>query len=831
MKRPMCILAVSWLSGLLLASHETRIGTGVVLISYVILIIFGLFVLKQYPHSLNPHVHVNNYPQLTILLLLIPCIFLTGHRRMESFLEMQKAKELPWQQLLEEGETYVTVEGIVKEKRYETQIILELKDCVIIGYYGQENRTAGACRVTLTSEGKEWLPKTEIGNTIRVFGRLFLFQQASNPGQFDARDYYLAQGLFAEITALRITVPESESAPVAKLFFSIKKRMRESITALYPENKAGVLTAMLTGDKDLLSEEVEALYRKNGISHILAISGLHISLLCMGFYEALRKLTVPISASVAATAGLLVFYVLFTGAGTSSLRAGIMCLVLLGSKLFRRSYDLLSSLSLAAILVTCIRPGELDSAGCLLSFGAVLGVALAQETEYRLSRIWEDKKPWWSVFLYGGMIQCVTLPVSLWFFYELSPYSLLLNLIVIPLVSLILGGGLCSAILGMWVPSVAKLLVGGTSLLLEFYEWLCRVTQKLPFSFVLLGRPKVWQLIVYYIVFLLVLWMFFRYLKNCKKTEQPKWCGVRPAAGMLLCFAILCLPGRQSTELLFLDVSQGDGLLIFTEEGTVILSDCGSSDVSKVGEYRLSPVLKQKGILLIDMAVVSHLDSDHTSGIRELLENMPVYNGEVGYVAGYEGTVGMKELVLPAVFEKSEAYLELESLALKKNVAVRYLQAGKQLYQEENLLIECIYPVRAKESENDTSLVLLLQTPELLAWLMGDAGTGPEKELMEQLAAVNMEALQEGKQVLLKVGHHGSQTSSGESFLAFVRPDISIISCGYRNFYGHPHDEVVKRLQETESLVFRTDLQGAIVVEPGKRSGIRVRGWLKNQRE
>ncbi len=570
---------------------------------------------------------------------------------------------------------------------------------------------------------------------------------------------------------------------------------------------------------------------------------MHISMLCMGLFGAMRKLTVPLKLSAVVSVAFLGFYVCFTGVSTSSLRAGIMCLIMIGARLLRRSYDLLSSLSLAAVVVTCLRPGELTSAGFLLSFGAVLGVALAKEVKAEILQAREGRAPWWSALLFGGMIQCVTLPISLWFFYELSPYSMLLNLVVIPLVSLILGGGILSSVLGMFFPLAAKLPVGGTYLLLEFYEWLCEMTQRLPFSFVLLGRPAIWQLVVYYGMLVVVLKIFFSRMAH--QGAQPverlgvagsvKNTGINATtilvAGIWCAVTILFLPGKWSAELLFLDVSQGDGALISTANGTVILSDCGSSDVSKVGEYRLSPVLKQNGILLIDMAVVSHLDSDHTSGIQELLENMPVLDGETQFAAGYKGVVGMKELVLPAVEKKSEAYLELEALALGKNVPVRYLQAGERLYQEEDLLMECLYPSNARESENDTSLVFLLQTSEVVAWLMGDAGVAPEEEIMERLAAVNMEALCAGKTVLLKVGHHGSKTSSGQEFIEFVQPDIAVISCGYRNSYGHPHDSVLKRLQDAEVQVFRTDLQGAVVVEPEAGQGVSVRSWLGTQRK
>lgn len=815
MKRPMCILAVSWLAGLLLASRET-IGTTPVLMTYFFLIILGLVVVQKFPNVLNSRVQSEWYPKLTLLLLLIPCLFLAGFFRMEQRKITQAEQELPWKYFEEEGETYVTVEGTVKEKRCEEQVILELTDCVIIGYYGQEDQTAGDCRILLSEEGKEWLPESFIGNKIRVFGTFSTFQPASNPGQFDAYEYYSSKDLYASVKALRITILDEEKAPFGHAMFTLKQRMRESLTQLYPEEKAGVLAAMMLGDKDLLSEEVKELYQQNGISHILAISGLHISLLCMGLFGFLRKLTMPPKGAAAVAVGFLIFYIVFTGASTSSLRAGVMCLILFGAKLLRRSYDLLSSLALAAIVVTAIRPQELTSAGFLLSFGAVLGVALAKEVEWYLK-----VAAWWNSLLFGALLQCVTLPISVWFYYEISPYSILLNLVVIPLVSLILGGGLVSAVCGMKTLSVARIPAGGTYLLLDFYEWLGGITQKLPFSFVLVGRPEVWQLVLYYAVLLVALRVLV------VRAERVRIL----VLGMVLAASVLFLPGRSSAEILFLDVSQGDGILITTEDGTVILSDCGSSDVSKVGEYRLSPVLKQNGTLLIDMAVVSHLDSDHTSGIKELLENMPAYEGRLKFAAGYQGVIGIVELVLPKVQKKSEAYLALEALAKEKNVTVRYMQAGELLYQEADLLIECLSPDNAKESDNDTSLVFLMQTPELLLWLMGDAETGSEKDIIKHLESVDMESLRDGRLVLLKVGHHGSKTSSGEEFITFLQPDIAIISCGYQNTYGHPHASVLERLEKAESEVFRTDLQGAISVEFGKKDEVRVESWLKTQRK
>ena len=157
---------------------------------------------------------------------------MAGFWRAESFSEKQTERELPWRLLSEEGESYVTLEGIVKNRSVEERVILELTDCVIIGYYGEENQTAGDCRILVEEEGKEWLPESCVGNKIRVFGKFSVFQTASNPGQFDAHAYYTGQGLFADVSALRITVLDVETERFGHGMFLLKQRLRENIATM-----------------------------------------------------------------------------------------------------------------------------------------------------------------------------------------------------------------------------------------------------------------------------------------------------------------------------------------------------------------------------------------------------------------------------------------------------------------------------------------------------------------------------------------------------------------------------------------------------------------------
>lgn len=834
--RPMLGLAAVWLAGLFFANRMPVAGPICFMIYDTILFYFFVSISKKQPGRLNSYVLPKRYLQTTLYFILLPSLFFAGFFCMRRTMEQEAVSAASWRALEEAGETAVTVYGTVKEKRYEDNVILVLEECET----EPEMCTVGNCQVTVDGEGTLWLPEVQIGNRIRVYGKFSVFRPASNPGQFDACSYYAGKGLFASVKAMKIQILSEDIHFLGRSIFLLRQRLRQSLLSLYPEEKAGVLAAMILGDKDLLPEEVKELYQQNGISHILAISGLHISLLCMGLFRGLRKLGCSLRPAAGCSACFLVFYLVFTGGSTSSLRAGVMCLVMLGGMLLRRSYDLLSALGLAAILVTALHPMELFSAGFLLSFGAVIGIAVSSEVMKKRKEKQERKKEQLEgcgksecfvtmffgkacdLVLPGMFLQCVTLPVSLWFFYEFSPYSIVLNLLVLPLVSLVLVGGIISMLLGIVSPLLGPMAAGGVYVLLEFYEQLGLWTQKLPFSFALVGKPQVWQLVLYYGLLGVGVWLICH--TNGARTKDVKRgidkCGrmVWPGVCIFLSIVLLFLPLPPRPELLFLDVSQGDSALIFTKEGKVILSDCGSSDVSSIGEYRLSPVLKEQGVSIIDMVIVSHMDSDHISGIQEILEEMSMWKGKFSHLASYDGSIAVRELVLPRVQNPSETYLALVHSAEQKQVAVRYIEAGEELYREQGLLLECLWPYSAGESENDTSLVCFLQTEHLVVWFMGDAGVEPEQKMLERLQRLGLDAKRmaeqtAGKLVVLKVGHHGSKTSSGESFIRFVSPDVAIISCGYKNRYGHPHASVLQLLEKQGSVVYRTDEVGAVSFE------------------
>lgn len=823
-KRPMLAFAVAWLSGLLLC-HIGRMELFGCIFCYVA-ILCGSLLRKKTSEFLKFYITPKHYLELTVVLLILPILFCLGCLRGSGYEKnLQKEREA-YLSLFLQGEKECFVTGTVHEiSRDGLGLRLRLADCSVSGYKEFVWKGAGGCEVRIANAAGQEICA---GNKIRVYGKLNVAREASNPGQFDAFRYYAGQGIYATVRAVKTEVLDNSVFYVTQAMYQWKEKIKHIFSKLYMENEAGILAAMLVGDKTLLPDEIKELYQRSGISHILAISGLHISLLAMGLYHLLIRYGIPPIVRIPITTAFLLFYVLFSGGSTSAWRATIMCLILLVSYGTRRSYDMLSALLAAAIVLTAISPWELYTAGFLLSFGAVIGVAAAKEIEkameWRRKQRWEKKRQGRhklsaieSAFLYSGMITCMTTPVSLLFFYEFSPYGVLLNLLVLPFVSLLLLGGLCSLAIGMFSIGAATLAAGGVHLLLGWYEFVCTMSQKLPFAQVLVGEPSRFQIAGYYAVSVGAFFLFIQKKKSgCREEKRqrttPLWIFTCLLA---LAWGILLFPNHLGFRLSFLDVSQGDCIVVTTEENKTLLFDCGSTDVGAVGEYRLMPFLKQQGIAVIDAAIVSHMDADHVNGIKELLLRMPPYSGREAAMRDYNGSILIAELVLPKVAEPSESYLELVALAEEKQVAVLFLEAGERLMeQSRSVELTCLSPQNAVKSENDTSLVFLLRTKETEIWLMGDAGTKVERSLFQTIETLRAEAENETdaaeKLCILKAGHHGSGTSSDTEFLRILNPDIAILSCGYKNRYGHPHKEVLTALKDLGITVYRTDLDGAV---------------------
>lgn len=617
-----------------------------------------------------------------------------------------------------------------------------------------------------------------IGNLLQVEASVYSFSKPGNPGQFDEYQYNTEQGISYKAFVSAITIKDPGRDWVEDGLYQLRCHFRQIIDECCQPEAAGIIAAMVLGDKSELSEETKKLYQENGIAHILAISGLHISMIGIGLFFFLRRFIMPMQMAAVVTLVLLFLYGILTGFSISTQRAVTMMSCMLFARLVGRPYDDLSAISLSAILQLCVHPFVLFQTGFLLSYGTVLGILLFVR---RFQAVGGEMGIFSTAFWGSLGIQLVTLPILLSSYYEMPLYSVIANFLLLPLMGGILSASIGGMVLGSIRLFLGKFCFGFVHYCLFFFDSVCTILGSLPYHNIVTGKPFVWQIILYYTGML-----FFCVLQ---KREYAR----RNLLFLLASLVILFLPVHHisGVEITNLDVGQGDCTCIRTEMGTVMV-DGGSSDVKEAAKYRILPYLKSQGISSLDYIFVTHSDSDHTSGIQEILENVHSTGIRIG------------TLVLPKLEKKDAAYDELVSLCKKAGVPVAFMEKGDRMVWGE-VVFSCLHPYASYEweTENNYSLVLQIRYRRFTGLLTGDLEAEGEKELQGEISHVTY----------LKVGHHGSKGASSEDFLQSVTPEVAVLSAGRKNRYGHPSPEVIKRLREVGAQEYCTIDKGAVTVQ------------------
>jgi competence protein ComEC len=648
------------------------------------------------------------------------------------------------------------------------------------------------------------------GMKILVKGTLKRVEEPANPGGFDSQHYYACRHIYYFMKNAVVRKKTESYSGYRQLLLHVKEKCRQILTAAAGED-APLFCAMVLGDKQDLDPEMRMRYQLAGIVHILAISGLHISILGMGLYNLLKKIGLGIWPAGIFSLGVMLQYGIMTGGSISTMRAVTMFLIAMGARITGRIYDMMTALSVTAMMILLESPAYLLDSGFLLSFGCVLGIGVAAE---KICALAGAEKKWTKALVSSMALQLVTLPVMLKFFGEVSLAGFFLNLLVLPSVGFVLTGGMAALLLGIFCIPAAKLVILPARGLLLFYEYLCSLAGKLRWSTWIGGEPEIWQILVYYGILITVLFIG-QYVKiqirkekessqrkersgEQEKAVRWKLCTLRMAAGALLTAGILVLGFHPSGKLKVtcLDVGQGDGILVETPDNHHFLIDGGSSSQSDLGRYCLLPALKSQGISYLDGLFISHTDKDHISGAKELLEYMG--NGLTTIRAGY--------LVLPSWKEKPEAWEELSDAAKKAGIKVVTGKKGDELHCGK-VSFSILWPEKNATGKdvNEDAMVMELSFGEFQMLFTGDIGADTEKKL---LASGTLEDVD-----CLKVGHHGSRYSTTEAFLEKIKPELAIISCSSTNTYGHPSPETVERLEAAGSQVEYTMKNGAITVE------------------
>jgi len=635
----------------------------------------------------------------------------------------------------------------------------------------------------------------QIGQIHKVNGKVNMFSRARNEGNFDSYLYYQSLKIDFSVDAKDIVIIAEEERPWRAIILSYKEKIRQVYTRSFEKKTAGFYQAMVLGDKTDLDESLKKLFLVGGISHILAISGLHVSIIGRGLYRGLR--THGIGFAMAGICGsiMLILYCLMVGSSTSTIRATGMLMVYFLSQFMGRSYDMLNALGGMVIFLLLDNPFLIENSGFWFSVTALLGVGVIGR---ELSSEGKEKKglqPRFSALWMSIGITLTTLPITALSYYEVPIYSPFVNFIVLPLLTPFFVLAVIGGVLGVWFPTFAEVLLSPCQWLLGFYEWVCTVVEKFPGASVICGKPQWWQVGLYYAVLFLGVWGLetLSKEKTVKGTRLPKYNMLRGGL-LIICGLVILLPKSKPPEITFLDVGQGDGIYISSGDGSAFFIDGGSSNVSGVGEYRILPFLKSKGVKEIDYWFVSHTDSDHISGLCEILHE------------GYK----IENIILGERCSNDDKYRDLLSLAENAGIKIVHMNEGDSICTR-NMKITCLGPLTVNneaigKDKNENSLVLFVEyrfeSETYRSLFAGDISSEMEEKLCEAGVVEDVD--------LFKANHHGSNYSNSELLLATICPENIVISCSESNVYGHPGSKAIERMEACGAQIFYTMENGQI---------------------
>ena len=705
-----------------------------------------------------------------------------------------------------------------------------------------------------TGEGSMPLPLP--GQICSVKGHFLELSPATNEGEFSLPSYYKGEGISGVFQAKTIGLVRGESSPFAKELFTLKQSLGNRIDALFPEETAGFLKSLFLGERSGITLSEKSLYQSAGISHILAISGLHLSLLGGFFYRLLRKTKLSSLLSSLITSFFLFSYFLFTGSSHSAFRALFMLFLRFAAIQLGKGKDLLSQLSFALLFLLWLNPLSLYSIGMQCSFFTLFvfflleerpGKAVRKKKEKALSKICKklalgfSKHP--SLLLkfpayLSKLIPCLlsTLPHrlqgSFLFYLALLPlfsltqfsfplYAPLLNLLLLPLLPFFFLLGAISILLS-YLPEQDFLLLRLFSfssrfllnLLFQIFHLFMEKSLALPFSQILLGKMQALS-VIFYFLFLYLLFFF----------PKAKSLSLLLSLGFLLSLPLYLPKPPKELEIAALDVGQGDGFVL--RKGALVFTiDNGSTSKNLFPEQIFFPYCKAKRIQHIDYALLTHCDRDHISGIQALLEKNP--------------SISLSHLILPASALQDHRYDLLKRLAYNHGADVSYWQKGDELVFSEQgiclsakktawaenpstskkrgpdtkghqLHIRCFYPNDSTyiEEANTHSIGCLLEYRHFRMLFTGDMPKESEEALLENCRETEASPIVD----VLKLAHHGSKTSSCPSFLSETRAKFALFSYGKKNRYGHPHKSTVENCQKYRLFPLETAKLGEILIK------------------
>ncbi len=638
------------------------------------------------------------------------------------------------------------------------------------------------------------------GDVVQITGECQLPNDQRNPGGFDYRKYLIRKNIYR---IMRINKADQIQPMGIKkgnfllreIIYPMRRYIIERVNRTTEEPNRSLLKALLVGERGTISSEVRDSFEKAGVIHVLAVSGLHVGFVLFILMTVLRLFRLVYPVRVLLTIGGLIIYALITEMRSPITRATVMAITYLIGTLIERRTDPFNIIGIAGFIVLLIHPQELFDIGFQLSFTAVISIVYFYKKLSAFPWIFKinqqlSQNPIGSyglnLFLVSLSAQIGTMPLTAYYFNRIPLLSMIVNLFAIPLVGLIVALGFTTLIIGL-ISSWAATIYGTLNeVVMSIYTSTIAWIGHLPFSHIFVPTLNLFHLLLYFSFVLLL-----THSQNKAQRRQFAYIFII-SLNLLVWKNVVWNQGSKITWIQF-DVGQGDAALLQLPHRKYMLIDGGDKTaLYDYGESVIAPYLRQNGIRSLDMVILSHPHNDHVGGLIYILNHFNV-----------------RQVITAGTPFESQLVQKFQNTIERKGIPIRTVLAPDSLMTFPGVKIYFLSPTVTATIHSDSrdinnqSLVMKILFGKTRFLFMGDAEREVEAKLIDLPISLSCNAI--------KVGHHGSGTSSTLSFINRAIPEHAIISVGEYNPHGHPSETVLQRFQMQAITIHRTDLEGAII--------------------
>lgn len=690
----------------------------------------------------------------------------------------------------------------ILENKYSKISDMPIKEMVTIISDIQEKEYKKVCTAKIVRNNKKILinikmsqdiPSIKYGDSLYIEGEFKQPEEARNYKGYNYKQYLKTKKIIGTVELEKAKILKSSNG---SFIHNIQKYIKDTINGTLTDEEGNLLLAILLGDKDKLSEDIQESFKTSNLSHMLAVSGAHVSYIILGLTYVLQNSIIGKKNEKIVCIIFLLFFMAITNFTPSVTRACIMAVLTLFSGIIYRKSDVYTNISVAALITLIFNPYNLLDLGFQLSYGGTIWIIIfikrIQEKKSN-SKVINYIKQMALVSIYANII---IIPIMMYHFNTVSFTFIISNIMASPILGIIVITGFLFIIASITVKPLTRLIAIFIKPILSILIKISQICSKLPFSNILVVTPYMFNVISYYAIIL--------YCIKSKKNNKCKIIICLLIVLILINFIIYIFP--QKLRIFFIDVGQGDSTLIITPDKKTVLIDGGGSDSFDVGEKVLLPYLLDRRILKIDYVLISHFDTDHCGGILTIMEKVKV-----------------KNIIISEQAEHSENYERFKKLMIHKKIRLIEVKKGDKIKIGRYSEFKILFPTSRLLSENplnNNSIVAQFNYNNFKMLFTGDIEKLAEQQILKAEKA-------EIRADILKVAHHGSKTSSIPEFIKAVKPKIALIGVGKNNTFGHPNKQTIKNLENIKCRIYRTDIQGEIIIKIDQKGRMNVKSKLK----